>query len=251
MKHLALVLLCIGCGGESFSNDPFSVEAIDGGRTVAGSGGASFGSGGAAQGGVGGRPSAGSGGREITAGGSAGSGGFISLDAGAPAAGAGGSGEHDAGDEGGRGGDGGGAGGVGGAPSGGAGGGDACTTGETRCTGSQPEICADGDWFKSGSACSGSTPVCLDGRCVQCEPGAGQCMSPTQPGICDSTGSWVPSGDACAYDTPQCLDNECVACDPDNVQTASYCPSCGGGIPCCMSTFGDGCGCFTFDGCQP
>lgn len=41
-----------------------------------------------------------------------------------------------------------------------------------RCAGAAaPELCVDGNWVAQ-TACTGSTPVCLNGGCVECNPGA-------------------------------------------------------------------------------
>lgn len=217
--YMTLALLCICCGGDSFATNEH--EAVsDGGLGdkpavgVTSDDAGSVESSGGAPGGAGGTPAGGS-----SSGGAAGSGG---SDAGGTAA-----------------------------MSGGAGGSTpACTTGATRCSGLQPEVCASDEWFASGAACSGATPVCLNGRCVECNPGTEECLNPNQPGVCDASGFFVASGPACTAVTPQCLDNTCVACDSDNVRAAGYCGDCGVAIICCMGTFGVGCGCATFDGCK-
>ncbi len=122
-----------------------------------------------------------------------------------------------------------------------------CESGETRCSELQPQVCIDGAWRDDGSSCA---TACLEGTCVECLPGSDVgCLDPTQPGACDVTGHLVPDGPACAGATPQCAGNECIECTAGN--TSQYCPSCGvGTVPCCKSTFGDGCGCQTFNGCQ-
>lgn len=41
-----------------------------------------------------------------------------------------------------------------------------------RCAGAAaPELCVDGNWVAQ-TACTGGTPVCLNGGCVECNPGA-------------------------------------------------------------------------------
>ena len=225
MKHLIWALLCVGCGGSEFNADEREATA-DGGNLE-----------------MSGKPTGGAGGSAPLIEGSGGT-------AGASDGSTGGSGAADAGGspEGGSGGsDVGDAGGTGG--SGGSGGGDACATGATRCSDTQTEVCANGEWFPSVGTCPNSTPVCLDGRCVECTPGTEQCASPTQPGICDATGSWASSGDACTGTTPQCLSNECSAC-----ATAAYCPECSPLSKCCRENPAfpgaiGSCGCFTGTGC--
>lgn len=222
MKHLIWALLCVGCGGGEFNADEREATA-DGGDLEMSS-----------------KPTGGAGGSAPLIGGSGGTAGLSDEDAG-------GSGDVDAGGspEGGSGGSNvGDAGGTGGSDVG-----AACTTGETRCSDTQTEVCANGEWFPSVGTCPDSTPVCLEGRCVECSPGAEQCASPTQPGICDATGSWASSGDACTGTTPQCLSNECSACE-----TAAYCPECSPLSKCCRENPAfpgaiGSCGCFTGTGC--
>lgn len=224
--HLAWIL-CIGCSGGEFSASEFSasdsgVPLLDGGvesggrYTLTASGGGDVGGG--STGGVSG---VGGSSGSIDAPVDSGSGGSEIIDSG-------GSGGADSGGSGG-------VGGSGGAP-------EVCSTGKTRCSGSQPQVCASGEWFDSGSACSGDTPVCLNGRCVECVPGEDRCFSPNQTGRCDSTGTLVPV-DGCV----QCLDNKCVACDPENVRTAGYCVVAAGNTPCCTTS--GTCGYASFSGC--
>jgi hypothetical protein len=236
--HLVWALLCAGCGGDQFGASAHGVEdaGSDGSpRTTVQPSQADAESSGGSAGAVALHHS--SGGSSVGAGGSVSQGGSSGSSG---AAGGGGTSSGGGGAQ------------AGGAPS--DGGTDACETGATRCSGTQPQVCASGAWFDSGSACSGDTPVCLEGRCVECSPGEERCMGPTQPGKCDSTGTMVASGSACSGTTPQCLDNTCVACDGSNVKTAGYCPDCGG-LECCKtSTATPGaigsCGCQTFNGCE-
>lgn len=235
LLFLVLTLLCVGCGGDQFGSSasaaadagPDSPTAVQPQQPDAESFGGSAGAVGVHH------SSGGSAGASIAQGGFAGS---AAFDAGSGGTSSGG---------------------AGGVPAGGASadsGHDTCKTGAMRCSDSQPEVCANGEWFSSGSACSGSTPVCLEGRCVECSPGEERCMDSTQPGKCDATGTMVANGAACTGTTPQCLDNTCVACDGSNVKTAGYCPDCGG-LECCKtSTATPGaigsCGCQTFNGCE-
>lgn len=122
-----------------------------------------------------------------------------------------------------------------------------CTNGETRCVGTQPEVCASGEWFASGAKCSGATPMCLGGRCVECTPGTEQCLTVSQSGSCGNDGFW--QRESCAGTTPQCLGGECVACESG---AREYCPPCSqqdAQGTCCMP---DGsCGCWIYDPSAP
>lgn len=56
--------------------------------------------------------------------------------------------------------------------------------------------------------CSGGTPVCEMGMCVQCLSGAGMCAA-NRPSKCVS-GTWVP-GEPCTGQTPACSNGVCAA----------------------------------------
>jgi hypothetical protein len=53
-----------------------------------------------------------------------------------------------------------------------------------QCNGLQPQQCASAGtgWSNLGAACTGSTPVCLNGACQQCTSGSVGC-SGWQPQI--------------------------------------------------------------------
>lgn len=95
-------------------------------------------------------------------------------------------------------------------------GGVACSTGEVRCSGAQPQTCVSGIWLGNGSACSVSTPVCLKGLCVVCNPGETKCVSTTQPQTCSSTGSWQDDT-ACTGTAQACLNGVCASCSSGTV----------------------------------
>lgn len=158
--HLVFALLCVGCGDGQFSAAEREAES---------------------DGGLGGKPAVGVTSDDAGSVEGSSSGGASSA-GGSSSGGAAGSGGSDADASSGAGGTGGMSGGAGGST-------PACTTGETRCSGSQPEVCASDEWFPSGSLCSGETPVCLNGRCVECTPGVEECLNPAQPGVCDAAGS--------------------------------------------------------------
>lgn len=91
--------------------------------------------------------------------------------------------------------------------------GGGCEEGDRRCEDSRtPQVC-EGGAFQNASACSGSTPACVEGHCLECDPGDGQnyrCVGAT-PELCSDNGSWV-SQPSCAGDTPVCQPGtgECV-----------------------------------------
>jgi len=88
-----------------------------------------------------------------------------------------------------------------------------CSSGAARCSGTIPtlrETCVAGAWVADSFLCSGGTPVCLNGACVACDPGAKSCASATQPRTCDASGAWAPDT-ACPAATPLCSDGACSA----------------------------------------
>jgi hypothetical protein len=94
----------------------------------------------------------------------------------------------------------------------------ACAPGTTRCEGTQPELCLDGQWQSNGDNCSVSALLCLDGMCAACAPGAVQCDG-QQPQTCSATGDWT-NGSPCVEQACQagacvglCAPGE-IACDP-------------------------------------
>ena len=121
------------------------------------------------------------------------------------------------------------------APADGAGGGDGgdgavpvCSGGATGCVGSTPETCSGGQWVVADASCSGATPVCLGGSCMQCTPGKTGCDG-NGSATCTSTGQWGGIIDCtgtnqtcvgsactgvCAPGQTQCVANGVQTCDP-------------------------------------
>ena len=86
-----------------------------------------------------------------------------------------------------------------------------CTPGTKSCQGNTPRTCsAAGAWI-AGSTCSGGTPTCLDGECVEC---MASYDCPT-PGVCMTA---VCAANACS-ETPSAYGTPCVggACDGQGV----------------------------------
>jgi hypothetical protein len=86
-----------------------------------------------------------------------------------------------------------------------------CSNGAMQCgTAVQPQECMDGKWQNFGNGCSGTTPACLNGNCVACNPTAtpAQC-SGQQPQTCETTGTWQNNGSACVQPTA-CMGGFCM-----------------------------------------
>lgn len=93
-----------------------------------------------------------------------------------------------------------------------------CSMSAIQCAGLQPQTCVSGVWINSGGACSGATPVCLNGACAACSPGTVQCSSTTQPETCGSTGTWQ---NATACVNQACVSGACTGvCKPGATQCA-------------------------------
>lgn len=205
MKHLAVALLCVGCGGDTFSNDRFEdVGEADSGSSVAGGARGSVSSGGSVTSDAG-SYEGGSGGSGV--------GGFAVVDSGAtveddagrvetPEAGVDG-GSHDGSTDG--------------------SGAVECANGDVQCVGAQRQTCIGGIWLDNGAACEG---WCIDGACVECKPGDRSCASETQPRTCDASGSWAFDA-ACSGTEPWCEDGACfgLCCTGGSFQT--YCSDSG------------------------
>jgi len=86
---------------------------------------------------------------------------------------------------------------------------DGCTTGAVRCSGAQPQTCVDGVWLANGSICSEALPICLEGTCVECDPGSHSCATQAQPRTCDTSGTWVLEA-VCSDATPLCSAGTCA-----------------------------------------
>ena len=116
---------------------------------------------------------------------------------------------------------------------------EACKQGSLGCAGAQPQTCPDGTgWKPTGASCAASMQQCLNGLCVACTPGSGQCIleAGTLAQTCDSTGTWAtpstcPSGMFCSSAQGSCAvgcyvswgyfptgaanpSNECQQCNP-------------------------------------
>ncbi len=118
----------------------------------------------------------------------------------------------------------------------------ACAPGQTQCLGNLVQSCdAKGQW-QTQTTCSGSTPACLNSTCVQCAPGAVQCVSGgagTQ--TCTSGGAWGATVD-CKNQT--CFNGACTGscapgqtqCSGNSVQTCGPTGTFQGGTPCAQPT---------------
>jgi len=85
-----------------------------------------------------------------------------------------------------------------------------CSAGTLACNLQQPEFCTSaGTWQNVATPCSGSTPVCLAGACVQCQPASTQC-SLSAVETCNQSGQWG-SAMACPQPTPECGNGACSA----------------------------------------
>jgi len=84
-----------------------------------------------------------------------------------------------------------------------------CFDGTSDCQGPNgaPRTCVGGQW-QVGSTCSGGSPICLGGQCVQCNPNDTQCNINTVQ-KCDSMGHWQDQT-ACADPDPTCQGGKCV-----------------------------------------
>lgn len=235
---LLTFVFALGCNGEEFTAFGTTATPDATGPEMDGSAGGAPGTGGASHG-TGGAVAVGTGGAFHGTGGTVAvdAGGEPETDANAPASGGRGSGT----------------GGTGGSPSSGGassggslgtggvvgtGGAPGCTMGDVRCSGSQPQTCVNGVWLANGAICSGALPVCLDGACVECSPGAKSCASPSQPSTCNSTGAWA-TGAACSSSTQECFEGTCVhiCCGASicELGSGSYCAASSAGAPSCLN----------------
>jgi sulfatase modifying factor 1 len=89
-----------------------------------------------------------------------------------------------------------------------------CANLSLGCSGTQPQICANGQWQNIGSACvpGSAMPDCLAGACVACVPKATRCVG-NGVGTCGADGQWY-NPIACAPATPFCLYGACTAAAP-------------------------------------
>lgn len=177
-RNLALALVCAGCGGDQFGAGEREAAAADSGDLVESRD----------------KPS-------ITSD-DAGSGDGSSSGGSSGAAGEGGPPDGGSLSEGGS-----------DSSSGGSSGSDAgfggCATGAVRCSGAQPQTCVDGVWLANGSICSEALPICLEGTCVECDPGSRSCATQAQPRACDTSGTWALEA-VCSDATPLCSAGACA-----------------------------------------
>jgi hypothetical protein len=83
----------------------------------------------------------------------------------------------------------------------------------TECIDNTPQYCDDTGNFKpAGAACTGATPLCEDGKCVECAKTTVDCLDANTPRSCQA-GKWTDGTD-CKNPTPACLKGACVACAP-------------------------------------
>jgi hypothetical protein len=86
----------------------------------------------------------------------------------------------------------------------------------TECIDNAPQYCDQtGNWKAFAGACSGATPLCIDGKCAACNAGDVDCLDSNTPRTC-SAGMWKNATD-CSGTTAVCLAGACVACKPGNV----------------------------------
>ncbi len=95
-----------------------------------------------------------------------------------------------------------------------------------RCSGTTRQLCsAGGNWANHATQCSGSSPACLNGNCVQCSPGTYQCIDfgngDTGVVPCLTNGTWYSSwtvscfgasGWACSSTVGRCCNSTTGAC---------------------------------------
>jgi formylglycine-generating enzyme len=103
-----------------------------------------------------------------------------------------------------------------------------CSVGALSCSGEQPQSCtSSGAWKNVGAACTGGTPVCLNGGCVVCSPEATGCNG-QQPQTCDETGTWQDTGTAPCSASTTCVSGSCLGvCGPTQTQCS------GNGVQSC------------------
>ncbi|MBX3185350.1 MAG: hypothetical protein KIT72_16675 [Polyangiaceae bacterium] len=117
-----------------------------------------------------------------------------------------------------------------------------CQAGELRCTSTVVEVCnQDGSSFEVQEACSGSTPFCAVGACVECEVGSQYCSGNVVYGRCEQSSDkeilvldcaavgQVCSGgrcrvQACEPASATCDGNTVVTCAADGLSVASRTP---------------------------
>jgi hypothetical protein len=80
----------------------------------------------------------------------------------------------------------------------------------TQCSQATPQFCnASGQWEnRAAGACSGNSPICLGGQCVECNLGDKRCNGSTPQG-CSPQHTWQDAP-ACSGDTPICTNGTCA-----------------------------------------
>lgn len=132
-----------------------------------------------------------------------------------------------------------------------------CQPGEKRCSGTVPETCdAKGQW-SAGNACSGATPMCVGGDCVECQAPSScpattnDCLSVTcksaqcglspkaqgtpcaaSAGTCDGSGQC----NVCQPGSKTCNGNVPMVCGSNGQYTPQ--PACSGAKPNCSPATG-------------
>ena len=94
--------------------------------------------------------------------------------------------------------------------------------GESACaTLTQACLCGPGSWFCDGiPECQGLTPMCVDGKCVACEPFTEFCDGDTIM-VCAADGSqWVLTG-VCGEGSTCLCDSACIPSDEFEVSTGN------------------------------
>lgn len=147
-----------------------------------------------------------------------------------------------------------------------------CAEGDRRCANSTvPELCEGGGWTLQ-AACSGTLDYCLPstGECVDCVPGAGDCLGTTTAHECGEDGTWqslnscsgagvncggCDLGEDCSIDEDcnslACVNSQCAVCQPGARECVGNAPrecsdqgtwvqasSCSGATPECDSDSG-------------
>jgi hypothetical protein len=114
-----------------------------------------------------------------------------------------------------------------------------CAPNTVTCGSTTTRVSCDGCGNPTTTACPASTPYCLKGSCVACQPGAVQCCSDGNAAdarTCDANGTWGPCGSCgsnagatytCSNASATAINCACSAPDP----CATW--QCGGGSDAC------------------
>ncbi|MBX3185166.1 MAG: DUF1566 domain-containing protein [Polyangiaceae bacterium] len=133
-----------------------------------------------------------------------------------------------------------------------------CQAGELRCSSALVEVCQeDGSAFELQEVCSGGTPFCAAGACVECEVGSQYCSGNAVYGRCEQSSDQeilvldcaavgqVCSGGRCRVQACEpasvvCDGNTVVTCATDGLSVASRTP-CGVNERCFEGVCEEGC----------